>query len=152
MGCHAFLQGIFLTQESNPRPLNWQAGPLPLMLPGEPMGAAAAAKSLQSCPTLCDPIDSSPPGSSVPGILQARILEWVAISFSNVCMHAKLLQSCLTLYDPMDCSAPGSSIHGILQARILEWVAISFSRGSSVEKHEDRDLTLASAPGTPLVT
>ena len=45
--------------------------------------AAAAAKSLQSCLTLCDPIDSSPPGSAIPGILQARILEWVAISFSN---------------------------------------------------------------------
>ena len=45
--------------------------------------AAAADKLLQSCPTLCDPIDGSPPGSSVPGILQARILEWVAISFSN---------------------------------------------------------------------
>ena len=45
--------------------------------------SAAAAKSLQSCPTLCDPIDGSPPGSSVPGILQARMLEWVAISFSN---------------------------------------------------------------------
>ena len=45
--------------------------------------AAAAAKSLQSCPTLCDPIDGSPPGSPIPGILQARILEWVAISFSN---------------------------------------------------------------------
>ena len=44
---------------------------------------AAAAKSLQSCLTLCDPIDGSPPGSSVPGILQARILEWVATSFSN---------------------------------------------------------------------
>ena len=51
--------------------------------------AAAATKSLQSCPTLCDPIDSSPPGSSVPGILQARTLEWVAISFSNACMQAK---------------------------------------------------------------
>ena len=49
------------------------------------MVAAAAAKSLQLCPTLCDPIDSSPPGSSVPGILQARTLERVAISFSNVC-------------------------------------------------------------------
>ena len=49
----------------------------------ELLGAAAAAKSLQSCPTLCNPIDSSPPGSPVPGILQARILEWVAISFSN---------------------------------------------------------------------
>ena len=44
---------------------------------------AAAAKSLQSCPALCDPIDSSPPGSPVPGILQSRTLEWVAISFSN---------------------------------------------------------------------
>ena len=47
--------------------------------------AAAAAKSLQSCPTLCDPIDGSPPGSLVPGILQARTLEWAAISFSNAC-------------------------------------------------------------------
>ena len=45
--------------------------------------AAAAAKSLQSCPTLCDPRDGSPPGSPVPGILQARTLEWVAVSFSN---------------------------------------------------------------------
>jgi len=44
---------------------------------------ATAAKSLQSCPTLCDPIDSSPPGSPVPGILQARTLEWIAISFSS---------------------------------------------------------------------
>ena len=43
----------------------------------------AAAQSLQSCPTLCDPIDGSPPGSAIPGILQARTLEWVAISFSN---------------------------------------------------------------------
>ena len=47
------------------------------------IAAATAAESLQSCPTLCDPIDCSPPGSSVPGILQARTLEWVAISFSN---------------------------------------------------------------------
>ena len=82
---------------------------------------------LQSCPTLCDPIDGSPPGSSVPGILQARILEWIAISFSNSCMHAKLLQLCLTLCDPIDRSPPGSSIPGILQARVLEWVAIAFS-------------------------
>ena len=47
------------------------------------VAAAAAAKSLQSCPTLCDPRDGSPPGSPVPRILQARTLEWVAISFSN---------------------------------------------------------------------
>ena len=51
--------------------------------PSSAAAAAAAAKSLQSCPTLRDPIDSSPPGSPVPGILQARTLEWVAISFSN---------------------------------------------------------------------
>ena len=60
--------------------------PLCLLTPqGFPGGAAAtaAAKSLQSCPTLCDPIDGSPPGSPVPGILQARTLEWVAISFSQ---------------------------------------------------------------------
>ena len=49
----------------------------------EEPAAAAAVKSLQSCPTLCDPIDRSPPGSPVPGILQARTLEWVDISFSN---------------------------------------------------------------------
>ena len=88
--------------------------------------AAAAAKSLQSCPTLCDPIDSSPPGSPVPGILQARTLEWVAISFSNA-WKWKLYptsQSYLTLHNPMDCSLPGSSVHGIFQARVLEWVAV----------------------------
>ena len=86
--------------------------------------AAAAAKSLQSCPTLCNPIDSSPLGFSVPGILQARTLEWVTISFYSACMHAKLLPS---LCDSMDSSPPGFSDHGILYARILEWVAISFS-------------------------
>ena len=52
-------------------------------IPYSPKPAAAAAKSLQSCPTLCNPIDGNPPGSTVPGILQARTLEWVAISFSN---------------------------------------------------------------------
>ena len=91
-------------------------------LPTATTAAAAAAKSLQSCLTLRDPVDGSPPGSSVPGILQARILEWVAISFSNACMHAKSLQSCPTLHDPIDGSPPGSSVPGILQARILEWV------------------------------
>ena len=52
-------------------------------MPSAVEAAAAAAKLLQSCPVLCDPIDGTPPGSPVPGILQARILEWVAISFSN---------------------------------------------------------------------
>jgi len=58
----------------------------PRTVPGvehTPAATAAAAKSLQSCPTLCDPIDGSPPGSPIPGILQARTLEWVAISFSS---------------------------------------------------------------------
>ena len=90
--------------------------------------AAAAAKSLQLCLTLCNPVDGSPPGSSVPGILQASILEWVAISLSNACMHAKSLQSYRTLCNPMDSNPPGFSDHRILQARTLEWVAIYFSR------------------------
>ena len=80
----------------------------------ERLYAAAAAKSLQSCPTLCDPIDGSPPGPPIPGILQARTLDWVAISFSSACMHAKSLQPCPTLCDPMDSSPPGSSVHRIL--------------------------------------
>ena len=126
VACGTLLQGIFPTQGSNLcllSLLHWQVDSLPLVLP-----AAAAAKLLQSYLTLCNPIDSSPPGSSVPGILQAKILEWVAISLSSACMHAKLLQSCPILCDPMDSSPPGSSVPGILQARILEWVAISFSK------------------------
>ena len=65
--------------------LHWQEGSLPLVPPRKPLplAAPAAAKSLQSCPTLCDPIDSSPPGSSVHGILQARVLEWGATAFSR---------------------------------------------------------------------
>ena len=83
---------------------------------------AAAAKSLQLCQTLCDPIDDSPRGSSVPGILQARILEWVAISFSNAWKWKVKVKSLsrARLSSPMDCSLPGSSIHGIFQARVLE--------------------------------
>ena len=53
------------------------------VFPGTILDTATAAKLLQSCPTLCDPIDGSPPGSAIPWILQARTLEWVAISFSN---------------------------------------------------------------------
>ena len=101
-----------------------------IKLPTFTAAAAAAAKSLQSCPTLCDLIDGSLPFSSIPGILQARILEWVAISFSNAYMHDKLLQSCPTLCDPIDGSPSGSPVPGILQARILEWVAIAFSKNA----------------------
>ena len=88
--------------------------------------AAAAAKSLQSCPILCDPIDGLLPGSTIPGILQARTLEWVAISFSNA-WKQKVKVKMLSLHNPMDCSLPGSSVHGIFQARVLEWGAIAFS-------------------------
>ena len=79
----------------------------------------AAAKSLQSCPTLCDPIDGGPPGSPIPGILLLQCMK--------VKSESEVAQSCPTLSDPMDCSLPGSSIHGIFQARVLEWGAITFS-------------------------
>ena len=85
----------------------------------------------QSYLTLSNPMDCSPPGSSVHGIFQARVLEWGAIAFSNIhtaaaAAAAKLLQSCPTLCNPIDGSPPGSPVPGILQARTLEWVAISF--------------------------
>ena len=91
--------------------------------------AAAAAKSLQSCPTLCDPIYGSPPGS--PSLGFSRQEHWSGLPFPSQCMRVKseseVAQSCWTLRDLRDCSLPGSSAHGILQARILEWGAIAFS-------------------------
>ena len=103
------------------------------------------------------PYGFSPPGSSVYGISQARILEWVAIFFSSrssqpkdqTCVsytsgrfftsepprmplkESEVAQLCPTFCDPMDCCLPGSSVHGIFQTRILEWGAIAFSRRSS---------------------
>ena len=81
--------------------------------------AAAAAKWLQSCPTLCDPIDSSPPGSPVPGILQARTLECChfLLQRMKVKSESEVCQSCPTLRDPMDCSLSGSSVHGIFPGK-----------------------------------
>ena len=100
------------------------------LLLGRKVMTNLAAKSLQSCPTLCNPIDSIPPGSPIPGILQARTLEWVC-HFLLQCMKAKseseAAQSCPTLRNPMDCSLPGFSVHRIFQARVLEWGAIAFS-------------------------
>ena len=90
----------------------------------EPL-AAAAAKSLQSCLTLRDPIGGSPPGTTIPGILQARTLEW--LPFPSPIHESEVAQLCPTLRDPRDCSLPGSSVHGIFQARVLEWGAIVFS-------------------------
>ena len=122
----------------------------------------------QSCPTLCNPMDYNLPGFSICGIFQARVLEWVAISFSRgifptrksnsglphcsqtlyplshqgspkkVKVKALVDQSHPTLCSHMDCSLPGSSVHGILQARILKWVP--YSRRSS----QPRDWTQVS--------
>ena len=85
----------------------------------------------QLCPTLCDPMDCSLQGSSVHGIFQARVLEWVAISFSRESSRLRdrtwvshIAGRCFTVW-------ANYTVHGILQARILEWVAISFSRESS---------------------
>ena len=89
--------------------------------------AAAAAKSLQSCPTLCDPIDGSPPGSPVPGIFQARTLCHFLLQCMKVKSESEIVQSCPTLINLMDSSLPGSSVHEIFQARVLEWGAIAFS-------------------------
>ena len=71
---------------------------------------AAAAKSLQLCPTLCDPIDVSPPGSPVPGILQQE--HWSGLPFPSPMQESEseAAQSCPSLSDPMDCSLPGSSV------------------------------------------
>ena len=95
------------------------------------MKVKSESEDAQSCPTLSDRVDCSPPGSSGHGILQARVLEWGAIAFCTVYVAAaaaaKSLQSCLTLCDPIDGSPPGPAVPGILQARTLEWVAISFS-------------------------
>ena len=91
-----------------------------------PQQRPAAAKSLQSCPTLCNPIDGSPPASPVPGILQARTLEWVAISFSNAWkwkVKVKSLSRARLLATP----GTGTYQAGIFQARVLEWGAIAFS-------------------------
>jgi len=92
--------------------------------------AAAAAKSLQSCPTLCHPIDGSPPGFPRPWETPGKNTG-VGCHFLLQCMTVKsdseVAQSCLTLSDPMDYSLSGSSIHGIFQARVLEWGAIAFS-------------------------
>ena len=84
--------------------------------------AAAAAKSLQSCPTLCDPIDGSPQGS--PSLGLSRQEQWSGLPFPSpmheVKSESEVSQSYPTLSDPMDCCLPGSSIHGIFQARVLK--------------------------------
>ena len=87
------------------------------------------AKLLQSCLTLCNPIDSSPPGSSVPGILQARTLEWVAISFSNAWkwkVKVKSLNCVRLLATPWTAAYQAPLSMGFSRPRVLEWGAIAF--------------------------
>ena len=82
-------------------------------------------------------MDCNPPSFSVHGIFQARMLEWIAISFSRGSSQPRnqtqvsSVAKCVQLFVTLDCSSPGSSVHGIIQASILEWVAIFSSRGSS---------------------
>ena len=104
--------------------------PLPRVLSPKELAAAAAAaaKLLQSCLTLCDPIDSSPPGSPVPGILQARIPEWVAISFSNAWKWKGKMKSLSRVWLLV---TPWTAVYQALlpmgfSRRVLEWVAIAF--------------------------
>ena len=119
-----FLENIILSSifhhSLSPNPKSfWQHLPFP----------AAAAKLLQSCPTLCDPIDGSPPGS--PSLGFSRQEHWSGLPFPSP-MHesGKWKWSRSVVSDSsrsQDCSLPGSSIHGIFQARVLEWGAIAFS-------------------------
>ena len=115
MGCHFLLQCMKLKSES---------------------------EVAESCPTLSDPMDFGPPGSSVHGIFQARVLEWGAIAFSEATTTIRFYMyhesetedvSCSVMFNffrppGLDCSPPISSVHGIFQARVLEWDAIAFSK------------------------
>ena len=136
VGYHALLQWVFPTWGSNLCLLalpalvggffttsdTWEMQRLP--------AAAAAAKSLQSCPTLCDPTDGQPTRLPRPWDSPGKNTG-VGCHFLLQCMKVKseseVAQLCPTPSDPMDCSLPGSSVHGIFQARVLEWVAIAFS-------------------------
>ena len=147
--------GIFPDQASNPCPLPWQANSQPLDYKGGPCVWVfehcftfwyyrilhahlvfcscfifAAAKSLQPCLTLWDPIDGSPPGSSVSGILQARTLQWVAISFSNAWKwkaKVKSLSRARLLATPWTAAHQAPLSMGFSKAKVLEWSAIAFS-------------------------
>ena len=89
--------------------------------------SSSYAKSLQLCPTLCDPINGSPPG--FPSLGFSRQEHWSGLPFPSPVHEneSEVAKSCPTPSYPMDCSLPGSSIHGIFQARVLEWAAIAFS-------------------------
>ena len=111
------------------------------------MKVKSESEVARSFPTVSDPMDCSPPGSSIHVVFQARVLEWGAIAFSALNLATLYLfltsmimslpvhftsvtQSCPTLSDPMDCSLAGSSVHRVFQARVLDWGAIAFSHVS----------------------
>ena len=113
-----------------------QADSLPLALPA----AATGAKSPESCRTQCDPIDGNPPGPTVPGILQARTLEWFAISSTNARKWKVKVKSPSRVWLLATPRTAAYQAHGIFQARVLEWVAIAFSEhylGSPKSHKED---------------
>ena len=116
VGCHALLQGIFLTQGLNPGLPHCRR--ILYHLSHQRSPAAAAAKSLQLCPTVCDPIDGSPPG--FPSLGFSRQEYWSGLPFPSPMRESEVARSCPTLSDPVNCSPPVSSIHGIFQARVLE--------------------------------
>ena len=102
------------------------------------------AKLLQSCPTLCDPIDGSPPGSP-PSLGFSRQERWSGLPFPSPIYESErwkwsrsVVSDCI---DPMDCSPPGSSVHEIFQARVLEWGAIAFSESyKTIVQNHNQDI------------
>ena len=142
MGCHALLQGIFLTQGSNLRLLHlprWQAGSLPLVPPGNPkclnscesQSWKVKASVAQLCPTLFNPMNCSPPDSSVHGIFLARILEWVAMPSSRGSSWPRdgtpgLLHWGHILYHLNHQRSPNHS--PCLEKFLMEWTWVDLSR------------------------
>ena len=99
------------------------------------LAAAAAAKSIQSCQTLCDPKRQPTRPCDSPG-KNTGVCWHFLLQCMKVKTESEVSQSCPTLSDPMDCSLPGSSVHGIFQAGVLEWGATAFSM---VEKKQESD-------------
>ena len=115
---------------------------------------AAAAKSFQSCLTLCDPID--PAHQAPPSLGFSRQEHWSGLPFPSPMHESEAAQSCPTLRDSMDFSLPGSFIHGIFQARVLEWGAIAFSEatvhGVTKESQLSGHLSLSSKDGCTMTS
>ena len=112
---------------------------------GLPCPAVAADKSLQSCPTLCNPLRRQPsrlprpwdsPGKNT-GVGCHFLLQCIRVK-----SESEVAQSCLTLSDPMDCSPPGSFVHGIFQARVLEWGAMSYTGLNSMSGYYSKGISL----------